>query len=60
MKRGWRNDPAWIAHYAKRDEDMAKRQIERIKFENLQQMLQVDVDSAFMRMPRPTLTTDLV
>lgn len=31
MKRGWRNDPAWIEHYRKRDEDRAQREFTRHK-----------------------------
>ena len=50
MKRGWRNDPAWIEHYRRRDEALAQRQIDRLKFEVQQARLQADVESSFRRM----------
>ena len=33
MKRAWRLDPAWIAHYQRRDEEREKREIERLRIE---------------------------
>ena len=33
MKRAWRLDPAWIAHYQRRDEERAKREIASLEME---------------------------
>jgi len=31
MIKGWRLDPAWVAHYERRDRERFSRQIEQIK-----------------------------
>lgn len=33
MRKGWRNDPAWVALYAKRDEDRIQRELNRLRLE---------------------------
>ena len=30
--KGWRNNPAWVELYAKRDEDRIKKEIAALKF----------------------------
>lgn len=42
MIRGWRNDPRWVEHYAKRDHDRIAREIERIKWQHKLEMGRID------------------
>lgn len=49
MIKGWRNDPAWVEFYAKRDSERMAREIKRIKDEvSLQQSLAA-ADAAMRR-----------
>lgn len=38
VRRGWRNDPAWVAHYAARDAERARREIARIQSDMMEKM----------------------
>ena len=53
MIKGWRNDPRWIEHYAKRDEDRAQRQFERVKLEHDMAMLDRRIADSVERMKNP-------
>lgn len=56
MIRGWRLDPRWVEHYAKRDHDRIHREIERIKMEYQMEQLRADAEAAARRLRagRPT------
>ena len=49
MKRGWKNDPAWVAHYRQRDDERAERQLEVAKLEHQIKMLDAQREAAAAR-----------
>ena len=52
MKRGWRNDPAWVEHYRLRDERRIQKEIELMKFNVDQVMLQERLSASIAAMRR--------
>jgi len=54
MIKGWRNDPQWVAFYAKRDRERIEREIERLKIETEIAMRNVEADVARRQLRRPS------
>lgn len=48
--KGWKNDPAWVAYYAAKEEAWTRRQVERVKVEADIERLMRESDAAMRRM----------
>ena len=44
MIKGWRNDPKWVEHYQKRDDDRAMRRMDRVRSEIHAEQLRATVE----------------
>ncbi len=53
MKRGWKLDPQWVAHYEKRDHDRAQRQIDRIRSEYEMQVWNAKIEQTMRDLRKP-------
>lgn len=52
MIKGWRLNPLWVEHYAKRDKARLERQLQRAQIEVRQEMLNIDMERAIKRLTR--------
>jgi hypothetical protein len=59
MIRGWRNDPRWVEFYKKRDEERARREMQRAEIEMQLRLNESRVDQAIKAMQRRPLIKDM-
>lgn len=52
MIRGWRNDPAWVEFYQRREQERSQRRLERLRME-----MQIAVDNERAEAQLRTLRT---
>lgn len=50
MIKGWRNDPAWVAHYAKRDAEHEQRVMNRVQLEILTRQNESEIEDSMRRL----------
>ena len=56
MKRGWRNDPTWVAYYEKRDRERAERRMAIVRAEVKAMMEEATIDAQLRRMHEKQLS----